>query len=119
MSPQLGQGVNMALLDAMALRDALRSEASIEAALARYQAQRKAHVRLYQFWSRWLTPVFQSDRDWIARSRDLLFKPMARMPGGRGHMLRVLSGTQHGLFGKLPLAPEFVAALAGPTPLLR
>ena len=90
-----------------------------EAALARYQAQRKAHVRLYQFWSRWLTPVFQSERDWIARSRDLLFKPMARMPGGRGHMLRVLSGTQHGLFGKLPLAPEFVAALAGPTPLLR
>ncbi len=119
MSPQLGQGVNMALLDAMALRDALRSEASTEAALARYQAQRKAHVRLYQFWSRWLTPVFQSDRDWIACSRDLLFKPMARMPGGRGHMLRVLSGTQHGLFGKLPLAPEFVAALAGPTPLLR
>lgn len=113
MSPQLGQGVNMALLDAMALRDALRAEVGIDAALARYQAQRQAHVRLYQFWSRWLTPVFQSERDGLARLRDLLFKPLGRMPGGRGHMLRVLSGTQHGMFGKWPLADEFIEALAG------
>lgn len=113
MSPQLGQGVNMALLDAMALRDALRGEADVDAALARYQAARQAHVRLYQFWSRWLTPIFQSERDWIAHARDLLFKPMGRMPGGRGHMLRVLSGTQLGVFGKLPLAPAFLQALAG------
>lgn len=112
MSPQLGQGVNMALLDAIALRDALRCEADVEAALARYQAQRKAHAWLYQFWSRWLTPVFQSDRDWVAHARDVLFRPMGKVPGGRGHMLRVLSGTQHGLFGRLPLEPEFLAALA-------
>ena len=111
MSPQLGQGVNMALQDALALRDALRAEGQIDAALARYQAQRKAHVWLYQFWSRWLTPVFQSDRDWVAGARDMLFKPMGRMPGGRGHMLRVLSGTQHGLFGKLALEDAFIAAL--------
>ena len=58
------------------------------------------------------TPIFQSDHDWIANSRDLLFKPMGRMPGGRGHMLRVLSGTQHGLFGKLALQDDFIAALA-------
>jgi 2-polyprenyl-6-methoxyphenol hydroxylase-like FAD-dependent oxidoreductase len=66
MSPQLGQGVNMALIDAMALRDTLRSESSVDAALARYQRERLAHVRIYQFWSRWLTPLFQSDRDLIA-----------------------------------------------------
>ncbi len=113
MSPQLGQGVNMALLDALALRDALRGQADVDAALAHYQAMRQAHVRLYQFWSRWLTPLFQSDRDWIAHARDLLFRPLGRMPGGRGHMLRVLSGTQQGVFGALPLAPEFVRALAG------
>ncbi len=111
MSPQLGQGVNMALMDALSLRDALRAETDIDAALARYQAQRKAHVWLYQFWSRWLTPIFQSDRDWVAGARDMLFKPMGRMPGGRGHMLRILSGTQHGLFGKLALDEAFIAAL--------
>jgi len=36
---------------------------------------------------------------------------MGRMPGGRGHMLRVLSGTQRGVFGKLALQDEFISAL--------
>ncbi|KRG70879.1 FAD-dependent oxidoreductase [Pseudoxanthomonas dokdonensis] len=112
MSPQLGQGVNMALMDAMALRDALRAGVDIDAALALYQQQRQAHVAIYQFWSRWLTPLFQSDRDNVARVRDLAFLPLGRLPGGRGHMLRVLSGTQHGLFGKLKLEPGFMQVLA-------
>ncbi len=111
MSPQLGQGVNMALLDALALRDALRAQSDVDAALAQYQATRKAHVDVYQFWSRWLTPIFQSNHDTLAKARDLLFKPMGRMPGGRGHMLRVLSGTQRGVFGKLALQDEFISAL--------
>lgn len=112
MSPQLGQGVNMALMDALALRDALRMHADRDAALQAYQQQRRAHVAIYQFWSRWLTPLFQSDRDTVARARDVLFGPMGRVPGGRGHMLRVLSGTQRGWLGKLPLSAEFVTALA-------
>jgi hypothetical protein len=37
------------------------------------------------------------------------------MPGGRGHMLRVLSGTQHGWFGKLALDMEFLETLSGET----
>ena len=111
MSPQLGQGVNMALIDALALRDALRSHRG-EAALQAYQAQRRAHVAVYQRWSRWLTPLFQSNGDLWAHARDVLLGPMGRMPGGRGHMLRVLSGTQHGWFGKLPLEADFIAALA-------
>ena len=112
MSPQLGQGVNMALMDALALRDALRAETQIPIALERYQQQRRAHVGIYQFWSRWLTPLFQSERDTVARLRDIAFLPLGRVPGGRRHMLRVLSGTQHGLLGKLRLEPEFLRALA-------
>lgn len=112
MSPQLGQGVNMALMDALALRDALREEAGIEAALRRYAALRGRHVAVYQFWSRWLTPLFQSDRDVAAWARDIALKPLGDLPGGRGHMLRVLSGLQQGFFGKLTLRPEFLRALA-------
>ncbi len=112
MSPQLGQGVNMALMDALALRDALRQESRTEAALARYQRQRRAHVSIYHFWSRWLTPLFQSERDAVAKARDLVFLPLGRLPGGSGHMLRILSGTQHGWFGKLKLDPRFVQALS-------
>lgn len=111
MSPQLGQGVNMALLDAIALRDALRVAPGVADALADYARVRRRHVAVYQFWSRWLTPLFQSDRDLVARARDALLLPAGRIPGGRGHMLRVLSGTQHGVFGNWPLQRDFMAAL--------
>jgi 2-polyprenyl-6-methoxyphenol hydroxylase-like FAD-dependent oxidoreductase len=111
MSPQLGQGVNMALLDAVALRDALRAQTGIAAALAQYEQMRRRHVAIYQFWSRWLTPLFQSELDVVARLRDFAMLPLGRLPGGSGHMLRVLSGTQHGWLGRLGLDPAFVAAL--------
>ncbi len=118
MSPQLGQGVNMALMDALALRDGLRTHNDIPQALAAYQRQRQAHVGIYQFWSRWLTPIFQSDHDWVARARDIAFLPMGRVPGGRGHMLRVLSGTQQGFFHTLALQPEFLQTLCDSARLL-
>ena len=111
MSPQLGQGVNMALTDALALRDALRAESAVETAIARYEHERRAHVRVYQFWSRWLTPLFQSDRDTVARIRDLAFLPLGRLPGGRGQMLRVLSGLQRGWTGRLRLPAAFLDKL--------
>jgi 2-polyprenyl-6-methoxyphenol hydroxylase-like FAD-dependent oxidoreductase len=112
MSPQLGQGVNMALLDAHALRDALREARDVPAALARYAAARRAHVRIYHLWSRWLTPLFQSERDGWARLRDLAFHPLSRLPGARGQMLRVLTGTRHGWFGRFPLPAHFLDAMA-------
>lgn len=111
MSPQLGQGVNMALMDAMALRDALRTGPDLADALARYERERQAHARIYQFWSRWLTPLFQSERDIAAWARDLTFIPMAKLPVSRGQMLRVLTGTQKGWFGKLKLPEDFLDAL--------
>lgn len=111
MSPQLGQGVNMALLDAMALRDALREAGGVEEALARYADTRRAHVAIYQFWSRWLTPAFQSEGRLVARLRDLAFLPLGQLPGGRGQMLRVLTGTQRGWFGRFGLPEGFLDAL--------
>lgn len=112
MSPQLGQGVNMALVDALALRDALRSRDDIQAALADYQRRRRAHLGIYHFWSRWLTPLFQSERDRLAAMRDRVFHPLSRVPGGRGQMLRVLTGTRSGWFGTFALSPAFMAAVA-------
>ncbi|WP_159017584.1 FAD-dependent oxidoreductase [Cognatiluteimonas profundi] len=111
MSPQLGQGVNMALLDAQGLRDALRAESTVAAAMARYQKQRQRHVGIYHFWSRWLTPLFQSDRHRLAACRDLVFHPMSRLPGGRGQMLRVLTGTRQGWMGTWQLPSGFLEAL--------
>lgn len=111
MSPQLGQGVNMALLGARAIRDSLRACGSVEQALEDYVQCRRRHVSAYQFWSRWLTPVFQSRRDLVAAMRDLCFHPMGQVWGIRSLMLRVLSGTQAGMYGKLVLPDAFLAEL--------
>jgi len=96
MSPQLGQGVNMALLDAQALADALASHDDLAAALHAYRKARRRHVAIYQRLSRWLTPLFQSNRDALASVRDGVFGPLGRMPVARGQMLRILTGTKTG-----------------------
>ena len=96
MSPQLGQGVNMALLDAQALAASLGVHADIDVALADYARQRKSHVAIYRYLSRWLTPLFQSDLNLLAPLRDTLFGPLGRLPGARTQMLRILAGTKRG-----------------------
>lgn len=116
MSPQLGQGVNMALVDALALAARLREAASTEAAFDAYQRERRAHLAAYHRYSRWLTPLFQSERDRVAALRDLAFLPAGRLPLARGHMLRVLTGVQHGWWGRYPLEAGFVAALERASP---
>ena len=112
MSPQLGQGVNMALVDALALATRLREASSIAGAFDAYQNERSAHLAAYHRYSRWLTPLFQSNRDNLAALRDLAFLPAGRLPLARGHMLRVLAGIQHGWWGRFPLDAAFVDALA-------
>jgi 2-polyprenyl-6-methoxyphenol hydroxylase-like FAD-dependent oxidoreductase len=112
MSPQLGQGVNMALLDVLALRDALRVDAPREQQLTAFARTRRAHVAIYQFWSRWLTPLFQSNSTLAATLRDLSLLPMGRLPGGRDNMLRVLTGTRQGWLGRYALDDTFVRDLA-------
>ena len=112
MSPQLGQGANMALVDALTLRDVVRTAATIPAAFDAYQRKRREHLRMYHMWSRWLTPLFQSDHDRIAALRDLVFHPLCRIPVARGQSLRVLTGTLSGLFGTFALPEAFFETLA-------
>ena len=113
MSPQLGQGVNMALVDALALAAALTGTSKLADAFAAYEATRRAHLAAYHRFSRWLTPLFQSDRDALARVRDVAFLPMGRLPFARGNMLRVLAGTQQGWWGRHRLDGGFIDRLRG------
>ncbi len=103
MSPQLGQGANMALLDASALARALAAHDEPAPALAAYDRERRRHVGIYQLISRWLTPLFQSEQDWAGRLRDVCFGPLAQLPLLRGETLKVLAGVKCGLFGRLPV----------------
>jgi 2-polyprenyl-6-methoxyphenol hydroxylase-like FAD-dependent oxidoreductase len=102
------------LMDAWALRRAMQAARDVPVALARYANERRAHTAIYQFWSRWLTPVFQSDFDLAAWMRDRFLLPLGRLPGGRGNMLRVLSGTQRGVLGRIALDPVFLEELSTP-----
>lgn len=94
MSPQLGQGVNLALLDAVALGQILAAEpdAAPEVLRRRLMQARRRHVAIYQWLSRWLTPWFQSDSRWLGPVRDWLAGPVARIPGLDRLAARVLSG---------------------------
>lgn len=94
MSPQLGQGVNLALLDAVALGHLLvrTPQADPETLRRALSATRRSHVAAYQWLSRWLTPWFQSDWHWLGPLRDACALPVARLPGVAGLAARVLSG---------------------------
>lgn len=76
-SPQLGQGANMALLDAWALSVAMARNGDVAAALRDAVDVRSQHVRIYQ-WLTWLfTPVYQSDSRVLPFVRDRLVGPLS------------------------------------------
>lgn len=77
-SPQLGQGANMALLDALALARAL-AQAPLADALPLFARMRRGHLRIYQAMSRFLTPQYQSDSAAVAVLRDRVVSPLARI----------------------------------------
>ncbi|WP_019961502.1 FAD-dependent oxidoreductase [Woodsholea maritima] len=101
MSPQLGQGANMGLIDAYILSTCLNTVADLDQALAQYNNQRRAHVMFYLIASAWMTPFFQSDTAWLSTLRDLTFAPMCHTPWLRVEMMRTLAGMKTGLFSHL------------------
>jgi 2-polyprenyl-6-methoxyphenol hydroxylase-like FAD-dependent oxidoreductase len=95
-SPQLGQGCNLALCDAAALADAIECSADVDQALDAYTASRRGHLGFYQLATRWLTPFFQSDHDWLGVLRDVAMGPFARLPFVGREMVRSMAGTKTG-----------------------
>ena len=117
MSPQLGQGSNLALLDALALATALNSHGSLEQALPAYSHSRRAQLAYYQFVNRALTPFFQGDSRVLGGLRDLFMPLVVRLPILRGLMVATMCGVKQGLFSKsLPLAPQLLALGPGRAP---
>lgn len=92
-SPQLGQGANMALLDAAVLAHTLSKAPDVAAALAQYAAARANHVRLFQMLSLAFTPFYQSDSTAIAWIRDRLVATVARVPPVPALLASIVSGT--------------------------
>lgn len=97
MSPQLGQGANLALWDAMVLADSLEAErGDVVRALDRYSRTRRDHLGYYQLVTRALTPFFQSDHDFLGTLRDLFMPVMNRLALFNRAMVLGMCGTADG-----------------------
>ncbi len=96
MSPQLGQGVNLALADASCLAACL-SEMPLKKALPEYSRRRGPVLRYYQLATRWLTPVFQSDYEFITPFRYYGFRTSQRIPFVRKMMTKSMAGMMRGI----------------------
>ena len=99
-SPQLGQGANMALLDAWGLAQGLELGRTLEEKLRMAIAWRRDHVWLYQWVTALFTPLYQSSTNWHPAVRDRLLAPLSRMWPASKIQAQLMSG----LFG-FPLAP--------------
>ena len=91
-SPQLGQGANMALLDALALSRSLEAASSLAQALRAYARMRHWHIRTFQWASAAFTPFYQSDGRVLPFVRDWLTAPLSQLPVGRQLLVRLVSG---------------------------
>jgi len=111
MSPQLGQGTNLALMDASALCAALTADVPLPIALERYSRTRRPQIDFYQFASRWLTPLFQSDLQAFGPLRNAIMRFACRLPLMRDEMLRTMAGIKRGIarpsFSLTPILARF------------
>ena len=98
-SPQLGQGTNLALLDAVALADSLATQPDVACALAHYTSVRKGHLHFYSQASRLLTPLFQSDLTVLPWLRDVFLATSSGWPVLKGVNLQTLVGVRSGWLG--------------------
>jgi 2-polyprenyl-6-methoxyphenol hydroxylase-like FAD-dependent oxidoreductase len=96
-SPQLGQGCNLALVDAMTLADALAETKTIADALLLYTSKRRDHLAYYQFATRFLTPFFQSEIAPLGFLRDLFMPRVSRIGYVEREMIRSMCGTKTSL----------------------
>jgi 2-polyprenyl-6-methoxyphenol hydroxylase-like FAD-dependent oxidoreductase len=103
MSPHLGQGIGLALVDAWLLAEAIAAERSAETALARYAALRSRQIAYYGLVTMALTPFFQSRGVVKGVARDAVLPHLPRLPWVRRRMLLTLAGLAGGFRGRLEL----------------
>lgn len=92
-SPQLGQGANMALIDAAALASAISFADRPKEIGLYYRNLRSDHVALYQLMSAAFTPLYQSDNKLLPILRDTVIHNFARWPLARKLIAKLVSGS--------------------------
>jgi 2-polyprenyl-6-methoxyphenol hydroxylase-like FAD-dependent oxidoreductase len=98
MNPQLGQGANLALLDAASLVRQLGN-------LTAWERERRRAGRYYGLLSAWLSPFFQSRVPFLGTLRNFGLPLLTAMPWVRRQMELTLAGAKAG-FGDLLFRSE-------------
>ena len=90
-SPQLGQGANMAMLDAWALALAVK-RFELREALFHAERARRWHMRIYQAMSWAFTPQYQSGSTILPILRDRILYPISTIPPVPKILTRLVCG---------------------------
>jgi 2-polyprenyl-6-methoxyphenol hydroxylase-like FAD-dependent oxidoreductase len=105
MSPHLGQGINLALIDAYVFAAALEACGGFGAACERFTRERAAHLRAYRIITYLLSPFFQSRGVIKGWGRDIALPLMPRIGPLRRQMIVTMAGCRRTLLGGLWALP--------------
>jgi 2-polyprenyl-6-methoxyphenol hydroxylase-like FAD-dependent oxidoreductase len=98
MSPHVGQGVNLALIDAESFANALSSSSHYSEAFNIHEQSQRKHIGFYSRLTYLLSPFFQSGSITLGLGRDIGLPLMARAPWVRRRMACAMGGVSLGLF---------------------
>jgi len=98
MSPHLGQGINLALVDAYILAGCLRDTKSPLEAFRLHQTRQSGYIRYYSAVTFLLSPFFQSDWPILGLGRDWTLPVLPLIPMVKRQMLMTVSGLKSGFF---------------------
>lgn len=98
MSPHLGQGINLAMMDAWRFAAAIRDCPTPVAAFKSFYDRQRAYVRYYATVTYLLSPFFQSDWGILGWGRDWALPILPYIPFVRRQMLMTVCGLKGGFF---------------------
>jgi 2-polyprenyl-6-methoxyphenol hydroxylase-like FAD-dependent oxidoreductase len=94
MSPHLGQGINLALIDGYVFAHCAQVSEDFTSAARLYTTIRRKHLRVYSAITYMLSPFFQSRGFVKAALRNIFLPLMPKFPPLRKEMLQTMSGTR-------------------------
>lgn len=106
LSPLLGMGANMGLMDAHTLAACINTHGPV-GGLAAYSDARRSAIATYQRICRWMNPFFQSDTPALGTFRDFAVPRLCRWGWSRRHALQAIAGIKTGLLKAGPLPPVY------------
>lgn len=96
MSPHLGQGINIALIDAWLLAECVRTTHSPLEAFRLWHRRQEGYLRYYAAVTAFLSPFFQSDVTFLGWGRDVVLPLLPFVPFVKTQMLMTMAGLKGG-----------------------